>query len=95
VVDPGGRSRVRALAEEGRITFALAVGLTVVLFVSGLVEGFVTPSTVLAPLVKITIGAVLEIAFVGYVVVLGRRAVRAGLTGDVAADLQGSYAPEV
>lgn len=95
VVDPGGRSRVRALAEEGRITFALAVGLTVVLFVSGLVEGFVTPSTVLAPLVKIAIGAVPEIAFVGYVVVLGRRAVRAGLTGDVAVDLQGSYAPEV
>ena len=95
VVDPGGRSRVRALAEEGRITLALAVGLTVVLLVSGLVEGFVTPSTVLAPWAKVTVGGVLEVAFVAYVVVLGRRATRAGLTGDVAEDLRGELAPEV
>ena len=44
VVDPGRRTRARALAEEGRALVAGALGLALVLFVSGLVEAFVTPS---------------------------------------------------
>jgi len=42
MVDPGPRTRLRALAEEGRALFTVAVGLVVVLGVSGLIEGFVT-----------------------------------------------------
>ncbi len=94
VIDPGGRSRVRALAEEGRVTLGLALGLTLVLLVSGLIEGFITP-TYWNPWLKVAIGAAAEVAFLAYVVVLGRRATRAGLTGDVTEDLRGAVAPEV
>jgi uncharacterized membrane protein SpoIIM required for sporulation len=83
MIDPGGRPRGRALAEEGRSLISVALGLVAVLGVSGLLEGFVTPSTVLAWWLKIVIGVLVWLAFGGYVLVLGRRAVRAGATGDV------------
>lgn len=86
VVDPAGRPRSRAVAEEGRALITVAIGLVGVLGVSGLVEGFVTPSTVLAWWLKIVIGALVLAAFWVYVLVLGRRAVRAGETGDLRAD---------
>lgn len=94
IVAPGPRSRVAALATEGRSTFALAIGLTGVLLISGLLEGFVTPSA-LDPTAKIALGTVAELGFLTYVLVLGRRATRAGLTGDVAEELRGDSAPEV
>jgi hypothetical protein len=34
-----------------------------------------------------------EVAFLSYIVVLGRRGARAGATGDVAPDLVGDVAP--
>lgn len=43
VVDPGPRRRVEALAEQGRAVMSVALGLVVVLLVSGLIEGLVTP----------------------------------------------------
>lgn len=94
VIDPGGRSRVRAIAEEGRATFAIALGCAFLLLCSGIIEGFVTPSTVLAPWAKILIGSIAEVFFVTYLVVFGRRAVREGFTGDIAADLRGDLLPE-
>ncbi|MFG2548103.1 stage II sporulation protein M [Streptomyces sp. NPDC048232] len=83
LIDPGPRSRRIALAEEGRAAIGMAVGLALVLFVSGAIEGFVTPSG-LPTWARITIGVVAELAFLTYVYVLGRRAVREGDTGDVA-----------
>jgi uncharacterized membrane protein SpoIIM required for sporulation len=83
VIDPGGRPRSRALAEEGRAMFTVAIGLVFVLLVSGLIEAFVTPSP-LPTWARIGIGGVAEIAFLAYVIVAGRRAVRAGETGDIA-----------
>jgi hypothetical protein len=53
-----------------------------VLLVSGVIEAFVTPSP-LPTWARITIGAVVEVAFLAYVFGLGRRAARAGETGDV------------
>jgi uncharacterized membrane protein SpoIIM required for sporulation len=91
-VAPGPRSRSQALAEEGRAAFAIAVGLVGVLAVSGFIEGFVTPSG-LPTAVKIGIGVVAEAAFLAYVFVLGRRAVRSGVTGDVLAEEAGDLAP--
>ena len=44
VVDPGRRTRTAALAQEGRALVTGALGLALVLLVSGLIEGFVTPS---------------------------------------------------
>ncbi len=83
VIDPGHRPRSRALAQEGRAMITVAIGLAFVLLLSGLIEAFVTPSP-LPAWARIGIGAVAEAAFLGYVLVLGRRAAAAGLTGDVA-----------
>lgn len=87
-IDPGARSRLDALAQEGRAMVGIAVGLVVVLAVSGVVEAYVTPSP-LPTWARITIGATVWAAFIGYVVVLGGRAVRAGETGDVRAERRG------
>lgn len=84
-VAPGPRTRGRALAEEGRALVTVAIGLVAVLGVSGLVEGFVTPSS-LPTGVKITIGALVLAAYWTYTIVLGRRAVADGETGDVRAE---------
>ncbi|MFI1245039.1 hypothetical protein, partial [Enterococcus casseliflavus] len=56
--------------------------LALVLFVSGAIEGFVTPSG-LPTWARIGIGIAAELLFLAYVYVLGGRAVRAGETGDV------------
>ncbi|MFD6426432.1 stage II sporulation protein M [Streptomyces sp. NPDC060198] len=92
LIDPGPRSRRDALAEEGRAALGMAIGLALVLFVSGLIEGFVTPSG-LPTWARITIGVVAELAFLLYVRVLGGRAVRAGDTGDVAVFERGASVP--
>jgi uncharacterized membrane protein SpoIIM required for sporulation len=82
IIDPGPRPRARALAEEGRATITIALGMIVVLLVSGVIEAFVTPSP-LPTWARILIGAVAEAAFLGYVLVLGRRAAAAGLSSDI------------
>ena len=43
-VEPGDLSRSQALAREGRTAGTVALGLVVVLLVSGVIEAFVTPS---------------------------------------------------
>jgi uncharacterized membrane protein SpoIIM required for sporulation len=87
-VDPGPRTRGTALAQESRALFTVAIGLVGVLAVSGLIEGFVTGSA-LPWAVKVGIGIVALVAFWTYTLVLGRRAVRAGHTGDLEADRAG------
>ncbi|WP_375388064.1 stage II sporulation protein M [uncultured Amnibacterium sp.] len=81
-IAPGPRTRLQALAEDGRAMFIIAVGLTISLFVSGIIEGFVTPSPLPWP-VKIGIGALALTAFLLYMVVVGGRAHRLGETGDL------------
>lgn len=93
VVNPGARTRTTALAQEGRATAAMALGLACVLLVSGVIEAFVTPSG-LPTWARIGIGVVAEVAFLTYVFVLGRRAARAGVTGDVEAREGGDLRPE-
>ncbi|MFP5219592.1 MAG: stage II sporulation protein M [Actinomycetes bacterium] len=82
VVDPGPRTRSQALSEEGRALVLGALGLALVLFVSGLVEGFVTPSG-LPTWARVGIGVVVEVLFLAWVFGPGRRAHRAGVTGDL------------
>lgn len=84
VIDPGDRTRRAALAEEGRSALGMALGLAAVLLVSGAIEGFVTPSG-LPTWARIGIGVAAELAFLAYVYVVGRRAARAGETGDLEA----------
>ena len=82
VVSPGDRPRGQVLAEQGRAVVSVAVGLVVVLLVSGLIEALVTPSP-LPTFVRIAIGVAAEVAFLSYVIHFGRKGVRAGETGDV------------
>ncbi|MEV0233209.1 stage II sporulation protein M [Nonomuraea sp. NPDC050786] len=82
VVDPGPRRRTEALAEQGRAVMSVALGLVAVLFVSGLIEAFVTPSG-LPTWARVGIGVLAEAAFLTYVIVFGRRALRQNETGDL------------
>jgi uncharacterized membrane protein SpoIIM required for sporulation len=79
---PGHRKRSVALAEDGRAFFTIAIGCAIGLAVSGVIEGFVTRQDWPWP-IKIGIGTVALAAFVLYQWVVGRRAFRAGETGDL------------
>jgi uncharacterized membrane protein SpoIIM required for sporulation len=92
LVDPGPRRRGAALAQEGRALITCAVGLVGALALSGVVEGFVTGSG-LPWWLKIATGTVALAAFWTYVLVLGRRAVAAGETGDLDVDRAGAVVP--
>jgi uncharacterized membrane protein SpoIIM required for sporulation len=85
-VEPGQLPRAQSLAREGRTAGTVALGLVAVLLVSGVIEAFVTPSG-LPTWARIAIGILAECAFLAYVFVLGRAAVRRGETGDVDASL--------
>jgi uncharacterized membrane protein SpoIIM required for sporulation len=80
LVDPGDRPRAIALTEEGRRSVVLVLGLVATFLVAGLIEGFVTGSS-LPTFVRVGVGVVVEVAFVLYVVVLGREAAARGITG--------------
>ncbi|WP_261623324.1 stage II sporulation protein M [Nesterenkonia marinintestina] len=82
-VAPGQSRRLTSLAREGRRLITVAVGLVLVLLISGLVEGFVTPSEVLPSWAKIGIGALVLAGYWAYTLILGGRAHRAGVTGDI------------
>jgi uncharacterized membrane protein SpoIIM required for sporulation len=81
-IAPGARTRSRALAEQARALFTVAIGLVGSLLVSGIIEGFVTKQPWPWP-IKIGIGSVALAAFLAYQWVIGRRATRAGHTGDL------------
>ncbi|OBI21820.1 hypothetical protein A5712_14445 [Mycobacterium sp. E2327] len=82
VISPGDRPRGQVLAEQGRGVVSVAVGLVGVLLVSGLIEALVTPSP-LPTFIRVGIGVIAEAAFLSYIVYFGRRAAKAGETGDV------------
>ncbi len=91
-ISPGPLPRGQSLAREARTAVGVALGLVVVLFVSGVIEGFVTPSG-LPTWARITIGVLAEMAFLLYVFVVGRAAVARGATGDVTSRDAGDTVP--
>jgi uncharacterized membrane protein SpoIIM required for sporulation len=91
IIEPGARRRADAFAIEGRATITIALGLIVVLAVSGVIEAFVTPSG-LPTWVRVGIGLLAEAAFLSYVWLLGRRGVSAGETGDLEVEARGDLA---
>jgi uncharacterized membrane protein SpoIIM required for sporulation len=94
-ISPGrGRTRAQALAATTREAVMVALGLVVVLLISGVIEAFVTPSS-LPTWARITIGAVAFVVFLAYVLYFGGRAARAGATGDLDRELAGDVAPSV
>jgi uncharacterized membrane protein SpoIIM required for sporulation len=80
IIDPGDRPRTEALAEQGRRSAVIVLGLALAFVVAGTIEGFVTPSG-LPTSMRIAIGTVAAVAFWTYVIVLGRRAAALGYTG--------------
>ena len=94
-IAPGpGRTRGRALAETARAGTLVALGLVMVLLVSGLIEAFVTPSP-LPTALRVAIGVLAWLGFLGYVVVLGWRARQESVTTDLAAELNEDVRPAV
>lgn len=85
-VEPGDLGRAEALAHAGRTAVTVALGLGVLLLLSGVVEAFVTPSP-LPTWARVGIGVLAEMAFLVYVFTLGRAAASRGVTGDLGADL--------
>lgn len=82
-IAPGaGRTRARALAECARSGMVVALGLALVLLVSGLIEAFVTPLPLPIP-VKLVFGALVWLAFLGYIVGFGGSAALTRASADV------------
>lgn len=80
LIDPGDRTRSAALADEGRRALAIVAGLVVVFAAAGTIEGFVTGSS-LPTWARVGIGVLGEALLLTWLVVRGRAAERAGLTG--------------
>ena len=72
-IAPGPRTRMQALAQTGRATVGMAIGLAVILLIT----------SPLPTAVRVGIGVLAEIGFFVYVWTLGRRAAKAGEYGDV------------
>ena len=71
MIAPGDRTRGSAVAEEGRRSVPILLGLTLVFIVAGLIEGFVTPSG-LPTWGRVGVGVLAEMALLTYVVGFGR-----------------------
>ncbi|MEX2501487.1 MAG: stage II sporulation protein M, partial [Trueperaceae bacterium] len=77
---PGDRPRSVSLAEEGRRSVVIVLGLVLVFLLAGLLEGYVTPAP-WQTWVRVGTGTLVWSAFLVYVAVLGPRAARRGRTG--------------
>jgi len=80
LIAPGERTRRASLAEEGRRSVVIVLGLVVVFLVAGLLEGYVTPAPWPTGL-RVGVGAAVWLAVVGYLVVYGHRAAQEGWSG--------------
>jgi uncharacterized membrane protein SpoIIM required for sporulation len=80
IVDPGDQTRTASLAEQGRRSAVIALGLVLAFIVAGTIEAFVTPSG-LPTSMRVGIGVAACAAFWTYVILLGRRAASEGYTG--------------
>jgi len=83
-IAPGAhRTRGRALAETARAGMLVALGLVGLFAVAGVIEAFVTPSP-LPTAFRIGIGVLAWLGFLGYVLIAGHQAARAGESDDIA-----------
>jgi uncharacterized membrane protein SpoIIM required for sporulation len=80
LVAPGELRRRDALAEEGRRSVVIVLGLVVIFAIAGALEGYVTPAP-WPTWARVGTGAAVWAAVCGWLVVAGRRAAAAGLTG--------------
>lgn len=71
IIAPGAFTRRVAVASEGKAMLSMVGGVSLILILAGLIEGFVSPAYLGAPVV-ITIGVVSTIALWSSVVLLGK-----------------------
>lgn len=90
LVAPGRQTRMASVAAAGRSLITVVIGLVGVLFLSALVEAFVTPSELPHP-VRLGLGLLVLVAYWVYTLVLGRRAVAEGVTGDLSRSDAGAH----
>lgn len=95
-IDPGPLPRSESLARQGRTTAGMALGVAVLLLISGVIEAFVTPSG-LPTAARIGIGVLAEAGFAAYVlwgvVLVRRHGPSAPGLADLAADRRGHTLP--
>lgn len=87
-VRPGSLPRRWALSHAARALVTVAIGLVPVLLISGVLEAFVTPSS-LPPAVRIGLGVLAWAAFMVFMLGRGRQVHRRGVTGDLSEELVG------
>jgi len=80
LVAPGDLPRGKSLVNEAQRSVSIVMGLVIVFILAGLIEGFVTPSS-LPTEARISIGAAAFLAFWAYVISYGPAAVSRGHTG--------------
>jgi uncharacterized membrane protein SpoIIM required for sporulation len=80
VIEPGDRPRLTALAQEGRRSAAVVLGLVMALGVAALIEGFVTGRGVPTS-IRVAVGVLAGALFWAYVLLQGRAAAARGVTG--------------
>lgn len=85
VIAPGDRTRATALAQEGRRSVVIVMGLVLVFGIAAAIEGFVTGSG-LSTFMRVGIGALVFTLFWSYVALRGRAALAVGYTGQLADD---------
>lgn len=85
LISPGGTTRGRALARAGRSMVVICGGLVILLAISGFIEGFVTPSS-LPNWIRIGSGVLVITALWLYTFILGGRAHKLGIIGDLESD---------
>jgi len=82
LIAPGDRTRSAAMAEQGRRSIAVVMGLTTMFICAGTIEGFVTGSG-LAPWLRVVVGVAAWTAYMTYLVAFGRAAAAQGFTGEL------------
>ncbi|MGH9244681.1 MAG: stage II sporulation protein M [Acidimicrobiales bacterium] len=80
IIAPGDRTRGQALADDGRRSVVIILGLMATFLAAAVIEAIVTPSG-LPTAVRVGIGVAVEAAFLAYIASRGRQAEAAGLTG--------------
>lgn len=73
LIDPGDMTRSQALAAEGRRSVTVIIGLVLAFVAAGLIEGFITGSSLPTP-VRVGVGAAVWATFLTYLWRFGRTA---------------------
>jgi len=71
LIDPGDLTRGQALKKAGQRATKIVIGCAVILFGTGIIEGFLSPSGV-SPAIKYGTGILTGLLFVAYVMLIGR-----------------------